>query len=216
MKSVDLKQRPFSLVDGDGETFLSRSLIIACGASARLLGLESEKKLLGYGVSTCAVCDGAFFKDQRVIVVGGGDAALEEAIFLTRFAREVHLVHRREQFRASKVMQERARATPKLQFILNSEIAEIHDVGQRTVTSVRLRNIVTNALSDFAVDGVFVCIGHNPNSELVRDQLQLDSQGYIVTEPGTTRTNVAGVFACGDIQDKKYRQASNRDDIVLN
>ncbi len=184
----------------------SRSLIISTGASARLLGLPSELKLMGHGVSTCATCDGFFFKGRPIVVVGGGDSAMEEALFLTKFASHVTVVHRRDALRASKIMQDKALNHPKISFEWNSEIAEINDVEAGKVTSVILRRIDSGELKELPVDGVFVAIGHNPNTSLFTDQLDLDEQNYIRTKNGSF-TSRPGVFACGDVQDPVYRQA---------
>jgi thioredoxin reductase (NADPH) len=180
-------------------------VIISTGAQARMLGLESEQKLLGHGVSTCATCDGFFFRGQRIAVVGGGDSALEEANFLTRFADRVTLVHRRKELRASKIMQDRAFANPKIDFAWNSVVADV--LGDGRVEALRLRDVETNAISDLDVTGVFVAIGHDPNTKLFAGQLALDAGGYVETTPGTTATSVTGVFAAGDVQDHVYRQA---------
>jgi thioredoxin reductase (NADPH) len=201
---VDLSERPFR-VWVDDEEHRAKAVIIATGASARWLGLPSERKLVGRGVSSCATCDGAFFRNRPIVVVGGGDTAMEEAIFLTRFASKVHVVHRRDKLRASKVMQDKAVANPKIEFIWNSEVAEIRDVERGEVTGVVLRNLLTGQLTELAVDGVFVAIGHTPNTGLFTGQLELTPSGYIVTTG--TRTSVDGVFACGDVQDAIYRQA---------
>jgi thioredoxin reductase (NADPH) len=204
VESVDLSARPFRISLSDRE-YRAETLIIATGASARWLGLPSERKLVGRGVSSCATCDGAFFRNRPIVVVGGGDTAMEEAIFLTRFASKVHVVHRRDKLRASKVMQDKAVANPKIEFIWNSEVAEIRDVERGEVTGVVLRNLLTGQLTELAVDGVFVAIGHTPNTGLFTGQLELTPSGYIVTTG--TRTSVDGVFACGDVQDAIYRQA---------
>ncbi len=188
-----------------GTDYSARAVIISTGAQARMLGLESEQKLLGHGVSTCATCDGFFFRGHRIAVVGGGDSALEEAGFLTRFADKVTIVHRRKELRASKIMQDRAFANPKIEFAWNSVVEDI--VGDGRVEALRLRDVETNAITDLDVTGVFVAIGHVPNTQLFQGQLDLDDAGYIKTEPGTTRTSVAGVFASGDVQDHVYRQA---------
>jgi thioredoxin reductase (NADPH) len=197
--------RPFRLAV-DGQVEECRALIIATGASARLLGLESERKLIGHGVSTCATCDGFFFRDQEVMVVGGGDSALEEGIFLTRFASRVTLVHRRDKLRGSKIMQEKAFKNPKIEFIWDSTIAEVLDVEQQKVTAARLRNLKTGAVTERAVDGIFVAIGHVPNTELFRGILEMNPAGYLITHDGT-KTSVPGIFAAGDVQDHVYRQA---------
>jgi thioredoxin reductase (NADPH) len=202
---ADLSARPFRLnIDGDWRD--ARTLIIASGASARWLGLPNEQKLIGRGVSSCATCDGAFYRDRKIMVIGGGDSAMEEANFLTRFGSEVTLVHRREQFRASKIMLERARNNPKVKFLNNTVVEDVYDVGQNMVTGVKLHNLVTDQRWDQEVDGFFVAIGHIPNTKPFRGQIDLDAEGYIVTHGGA-RTNIPGVFHAGDVQDRNYRQA---------
>ena len=189
---------------GDRE-FRARSMIITTGAKARMLGLPNEQRLLGHGVSTCATCDGFFFREKPIAVIGGGDSAIEEAIFLTKFATTVSLIHRRDELRASKIMQDRAFANPKIEFVWNSEVSDV--IGDGSVEALRLRDTVTGAESDLEVNGLFVAIGHDPNTALFRDQLDLDENGYIVTEADSTRTSLAGVFAAGDVQDHVFRQA---------
>ena len=204
--AVDLKTRPFPLAVGK-DNYTCDALVVATGATAKLLGLESEKKLMGYGVSACATCDGFFFKDKELIVVGGGDTAMEEATFLTKFATKVHVVHRRDRLRASKIMQERAERNPKVSFIWDTTVEEVYgDPKAGGVKGVKLRNLKTGKNEDFKIDGVFIAIGHEPNSKLFTGQLDLNPNGYIVTHDGT-KTNVPGVFACGDVQDYVYRQA---------
>ena len=203
--SVDLGRHPFTVKTSDHE-YTTRAIIIATGASSRLLGLPSERGLIGHGVSTCATCDGYFFRGKPIAVVGGGDSAMEEAIFLTRFASHVTVVHRRETLRASKIMQDKAFANPKISFEWNSEVIDIVDHGKGEVTGMVLRNHKTGEEKQLAVDGVFVAIGHTPNTALFHGQLEMDSNGYIVTHAGS-RTSIPGVFACGDVQDHVYRQA---------
>jgi thioredoxin reductase (NADPH) len=203
--AVDTGAQPFVVKTADAE-YTTRALIIATGASARLLGLPSERGLLGHGVSTCATCDGYFFRGRPIAVVGGGDSAMEEAIFLTRFASHVTVVHRRSTLRASKIMQDKAFANPKISFEWNADVEEITDTAKGEVTGIVLRNNLTGERKDVAVDGVFVAIGHTPNTSLFRNQIELDPNGYIVTHMGS-RTSVRGVFACGDVQDHVYRQA---------
>ncbi len=205
MTSADLLSYPFVVKTSDG-VHRCRALIIATGASARLLGLPSERALLGHGVSTCATCDGYFFRGKPIAVVGGGDSAMEEAIFLTKFASHVTVVHRRAALRASKIMQDKAFANAKISFEWNSEVEAIHDLGKGEVTAMALLNTVTGERKDIVVDGVFVAIGHTPNTELVLGQIETDPNGYIITHSGS-RTNVPGVFACGDVQDHHYHQA---------
>jgi thioredoxin reductase (NADPH) len=205
VSSVDFSARPFKAVAGK-ETYECEALIIASGASARMLGIESEKHLLGYGVSTCATCDGYFFRDRDIIVVGGGDTAMEEATFLTKFAKKVTLVHRRNEFRATKIMLDRARANPKIEFLTPYVIEHVDDIEKKSVEMVKLRNVETNELKTVAVEGVFVAIGHDPNTKIFKGQLDMDANGYLITRDGT-KTNIEGVFAAGDVQDHHYRQA---------
>jgi thioredoxin reductase (NADPH) len=203
---VDLSERPFRVYVGDDE-YLAEAVIVATGASARQLGLQSEQLLQGRGVSYCATCDAAFFRDKVVVVVGGGDSAMEEATFLTRFASKVIVVHRREEFRASPIMVDRARGNERVEFVVNAVVEEILGTDDGHVTGVRVRDTVTGEASELEADGVFVAIGHDPNTSLFLDWLDHDAQGYLVTEPGSTRTNIPGVFAAGDVQDHTYRQA---------
>ncbi|WJH35731.1 thioredoxin-disulfide reductase [Paenibacillus sp. CC-CFT747] len=206
VNSVDFSKRPFKLsVEGIGE-LEAESVIISTGASAKLLGVLNEKENIGRGVSTCATCDGFFFRGKKIIVVGGGDSAMEEANFLTRFASEVKLVHRRNELRASKIMQDRARENGKITWALNNMPLEVV-AGDKGVTGLKVRNNETGAEEVLETDGIFVAIGHTPNTGFLNGQIHTDEQGYILVEPGTTKTNVPGVFACGDVQDKKYRQA---------
>jgi thioredoxin reductase (NADPH) len=201
---VDFSSRPFGVWVG-GNEHRANAIIISTGATANLLGLESETRLLGHGVSTCATCDGFFFRNQHIVVVGGGDSAVEEATFLTKFADTVTVVHRRKELRASKIMQDRAFSNPKIQFRWDSAVDEF--LGDTRLEGVRLRDVETRAVSDLAVTGAFVAIGHSPTTELFRGQLELDENGYILTKDGSTRTSVEGVFAAGDVQDHVYRQA---------
>lgn len=203
--AVDLSKRPFRVTAGK-ETYDCEALIVAAGASARMLGIESERVLLGYGVSTCATCDGAFFRNQDIMVVGGGDTAMEEATFLTKFARKVTLVHRRSEFRASKIMLDRAHANDKIEFMTPYAIDEVRDVSKKAVEVVTLKNTETRELRTVAVAGVFIAIGHDPNTKVFRGQLAMDQNGYLHTHDGP-KTNVTGVFAAGDVQDHRYRQA---------
>ncbi len=201
---VDFSEQPFRVWVGDDE-FRSHAVIVATGASARWLGIESEEQHKGRGVSACATCDASFFREKDVYVVGGGDSAFEEALFLTKFATNVHLVHRRGEFRASRIMVDRAQANDKLDFVLNAEVEEI--LGDAKVEGLRLRNTVSGETWEVDADGLFVAIGHDPNTELFLDQLDHDAGGYLITKPGTTDTNIPGVFAAGDVQDRTYRQA---------
>jgi thioredoxin reductase (NADPH) len=203
---VDFSERPLRIYVGDTE-HRADSVIVATGASARQLGLPSEQTLQGRGVSYCATCDGAFFREKVVAVVGGGDSAMEEATFLTRFADKVVIVHRRDEFRASPIMVDRARENAKVEFVLNAVVEEVLGEGDGHVTGLRLRDTTTGELTEIAVDGLFVAVGHDPNTSLFLDWLDHDDQGYLVTEPRSTRTNIAGVFAAGDVQDHTYRQA---------
>jgi thioredoxin reductase (NADPH) len=203
--SVDLKKRPFK-IEVKKELIESETLIIAAGASARLLGLESERQLIGHGVSTCATCDGYFYRDKEIAVVGGGDTAMEEANFLTRFAKKVNVLHRRRDFRASKIMLDRARANEKIRFITPVVVEEILDPAKQSVEAVKLRHLDDNKTSILPLHGIFIGIGHDPNTKLFHGQLDMDDAGYLKTHNGS-RTNVEGVFAAGDVQDKVYRQA---------
>ena len=209
IKEVDLSQRPFKLKSYDDE-YTADAIIIATGASAKLLGLESEGKFMGYGVSACATCDGFFFKDQKVLVVGGGDTAMEEATYLTNHAKEVHIIHRREGFRASKIMLEKAEKNPKISFLLNKVVKEVVGVeenGIKKMTGIILEDTQNGSTEEVKADGLFMGIGHKPNTDIFKGQLEMDEVGYIKVKPGTTYTSVEGVFAAGDVADSKYRQA---------
>ena len=201
---VDFSEQPFRIWVGD-EEYRSEAVIIATGADARKLGLPSEQRLQARGVSYCAVCDAAFFREKEIVVVGGGDSAMEEAIFLTKFADKVTLVHRREEFRASQIMEDRARANDKIEFVTNAIVEEV--LGENSVTGVTIRDVNTDETTELPADGLFVAIGHDPNTKLFAGQLELDDAGYIVTNPGSTQTSVEGVFAGGDVVDHTYRQA---------
>ena len=204
--SVDLKKRSFQLAVGK-DTYTCDSLIVATGATAKLLGLESEMKLMGHGVSACATCDGFFFRDKELVVVGGGDTAMEEATFLTRYASRVYVAHRRDKLRASKIMQEKALRNEKIEFLWNTELAEILGTHEQGVTGVRLRDTDSGAEKNLDCEGVFIAIGHKPNTELFKGQIDMDAVGYLKTNGHSTATNIPGVFACGDVQDSVYRQA---------
>jgi thioredoxin reductase (NADPH) len=207
VNNVDFSQRPFKLtVEGMGE-LQAESIIISTGASAKLLGIPGEKESMGRGVSTCATCDGFFFRGKKIIVVGGGDSAMEEANFLTRFATEVRIVHRRSDLRASQIMQDRARQNPKIVWSLNESPLEVVAGEDRVVTGLKVRNQVSGLEEIHQTDGIFVAVGHHPNTGFLGGQLQTDEQGYLLVKPGTADTNIPGIFACGDVQDSKYRQA---------
>jgi thioredoxin reductase (NADPH) len=204
--AVDFSRRPL-VVKAGTQTFEAQTVVIATGASSKLLGLPAESKLMGRGISTCATCDGFFFKDQNIMVVGGGDSALEEALYLSRLGRKVDVVHRRDTLRASKIMQERALKNPKIQFVWDTVVEDILDVERGKVTGVRLKNVKTGAREERPVDGLFVAIGHQPNTEIFRGQVELLPTGYVTVKPGSAETSVPGVFAAGDVQDFTYRQA---------
>ena len=204
--AVDFSERPFR-VEVDDETYFAKAVIVATGATARQLGLVSERALQGRGVSYCAVCDAAFFRDKEIVVVGGGDSAMEEATFLTKFANNVTIVHRRDEFRASQIMLDRARANEKIEWIPNAVVDEVLGGDDNKVTGIRIRDVNTGETTDLTADGLFVAIGHDPNTSLFLDQLDHDEAGYLVTKPGSTETNIEGVFAAGDVADHTYRQA---------
>ena len=206
---VDLKAKPFKVYVGN-DAYRAKSVIIATGASAKLLGLPSESKYMGYGVSACATCDGFFFKDQRIIVIGGGDTAMEEATYLTKFGKEVVIIHRRDEFRASKIMVDRAKKNPKIKFLTSTVLEEVlgkDEGGKKTVTGALLRNVKTNEKFVHECEGIFLGIGHKPNTDIFKGIIEMEVTGYIVTKKVTTETNLPGVFACGDCQDHYYRQA---------
>ncbi|HRE40168.1 MAG TPA: thioredoxin-disulfide reductase [Ignavibacteria bacterium] len=207
---VDFSKKPFSIWTDDGVEYTCDTCIIATGATAKLLGLETENKFMGYGVSACATCDGFFFKNQRVVVVGGGDTAMEEANYLTHHASEVIIIHRRDEFRASKIMIDRAKKNPKIKFVTDTVIEEIlgkEEDGRKSVTGIKIKNLKTNEESEISCEGVFVAIGHKPNTDIFKGILDMDEVGYLITKKSTTETNIEGVFACGDAQDSYYRQA---------
>jgi thioredoxin reductase (NADPH) len=205
--SVDFSKRPFHATVDDKEQLTADCVIVSTGATAKWIGLPKEQELGGYGVSACATCDGFFFKGKELAVVGGGDTAMEEATFLTKFASKVTVIHRRDQLRASKIMQAKAKANPKVAFIWNSAVIDIHGTKEQGVSGLRLENLQTHQQTDFTCQGLFVAIGHEPNTKLFQGKLDMDERGYLKTVPGSTRTNVPGVFACGDVQDVVYRQA---------
>ena len=204
--AVKLKEQPFRVYYGDQEV-QAKTVVISTGSSAKLIGIETEIQLMGHGVSTCATCDGFFYRGKEIAVVGGGDSAMEEATFLTKFATKVSVIHRREALRASKIMQDRASGNPKIHFVWNTVVEEILGSRETGVTGLKVRNIKTQGVSELKVDGLFVAIGHNPNTEIFKGQVDLDDLGYIKTQPDSTRTNIPGVFACGDVQDPVFRQA---------
>ena len=203
---TEFSNSPFKIWVNDDE-YTTDTIIISTGASARLLGLDSEKELMGYGVSACATCDGFFFKEKEVLVIGGGDSAAEEAIFLTKFASKVTIVHRRDEFRASKIMADRVLNNEKIDIMWNSAVEDIHGAKDTGVTGVKIKDTISGDLRDVSCDGIFMAIGHVPNTNIFKSQIDLDEKGYITTQPDTTNTNVPGVFACGDVQDQVYRQA---------
>jgi len=202
--AVDFDARPFKVWVRETE-YQAHSIIVSTGAKSLWLGLEAEQRLIGHGVSSCATCDGFFFRDQHIAVVGGGDSAIEEATFLTKFAAKVTIIHRRDELRASKIMQDRAFANPKIEFLWNHTVTELH--GESSLEGAEVTNVLTGETSTLAVTGLFVAIGHQPNTELFKGVLDMEDSGYLITEPGSTRTNIDGIFACGDVQDHTYRQA---------
>jgi thioredoxin reductase (NADPH) len=206
VEHVNLREQPFRIYYGDQEV-QARTVVISTGSSAKLIGIESEISLMGHGVSTCATCDGFFFRGKEIAVVGGGDSAMEESTFLTKFASRVSVIHRRDTLRASKIMQDRALANPKIHFIWNTVVDQVLGSRETGVSGLTLKNIKTQEVSNLPVEGLFVAIGHNPNTDIFRGQIDLDDRGYIKTQPDSTRTNIPGVFACGDVQDPVFRQA---------
>ena len=208
IKKVDLSKKPFSAHGDSGQVYTADSIIISTGAQARWLNLESEKKFRGFGVSACATCDGFFFKEKVVAVVGGGNAAVEEAMFLTKFASKVHLIHRRNELRAEKLLQEKLKANKKIEIIWDNVVEEVLGATEpKGVNGIKIKNVKTNNISDLKVDGLFIAIGHDPATSLFKDQLKMDKEGYLITKPDSTITNIPGVFAAGDVKDKIFRQA---------
>jgi len=208
IKKVDLSKKPFSAHGDSGQVYTADSIIISTGAQARWLNLESEQKFRGFGVSACATCDGFFFKEKEVAVVGGGNAAVEEAMFLTKFASKVHLIHRRNELRAEKLLQEKLKANKKIKIIWDSVVEEVMGTNEpKGVNGIKIKNVKTNKTSELKVDGLFIAIGHDPATALFKDQLKMDKEGYLITEPDSTITNIPGVFAAGDVKDKIFRQA---------
>ena len=208
IKKVDLSKKPFSAHGDSGQVYTADSIIISTGAQARWLNLESEQKFRGFGVSACATCDGFFFKEKEVAVVGGGNAAVEEAMFLTKFASKVHLIHRRNELRAEKLLQEKLKANKKIQIIWDSVVEEVMGTNEpKGVNGIKIKNVKTNKTSKLKVDGLFIAIGHDPATALFKDQLKMDKEGYLITKPDSTITNIPGVFAAGDVKDKIFRQA---------